>query len=155
MTDDLAATLETLAAAAQDLRGPWWVFGGAAMVLAGLDDLATPDVDVLAAPEDARRLIAALGGAVEEDPGHGLFRSRVFGRVTTTPIPIEVMADMDVRAATEWTRVAFDTRLPLMLDAGPVFIPSIDEQIATCCLFGRPKDLQRAARLEGLGSPPQ
>ena len=155
MTDDLAATLETLAAAAQDLRQPWWVFGGAAMVLAGLEDLATPDVDVLAAPDDARRLIAALGGVIVEDPGHGLFRSRVFGRASATPLPVEVMADMDVRAGTEWTRVAFDTRLPVALDAGPVFIPSLDEQIATCRLFGRPKDLQRAARLETLRGRPQ
>ena len=155
MTDDLTATLETLAAAAQDLRQPWWVFGGAAMALAGLEDLATPDIDVLAAPDDARRLIEALGGVILEDPGHGLFRSRVFGRASATPVPIEVMADMDVRAGTEWTRVAFATRLPVALDAGPVFLPSLDEQIATCRLFGRPKDLQRAARLESLRGGPQ
>lgn len=155
MTDDLAATLEVLASAAHELRQPWWVFGGAAMVLAGLEGLATPDVDVMAAPQDARRLIAALGGVIVEDPGHGLFRSRVFGKASATPVPIEVMADMDVRAGAEWTRVAFATRLPIALDAGPVFIPTIDEQIATCRLFGRPKDLQRAARLEGLRRPPQ
>ncbi len=155
MTDDLAATLEVLASAARELRQPWWVFGGAAMVLAGLEGLATPDVDVMAAPQDARRLIAALGGVIVEDPGHGLFRSRVFGKASATPVPIEVMADMDVRAGAEWTRVAFATRLPIALDAGPVFIPTIDEQIATCRLFGRPKDLQRAARLEGLRRPPQ
>lgn len=155
MTDDLAATLEVLASAARELRQPWWVFGGAAMVLAGLEGLATPDVDVMAAPQDARRLIAALGGVIVEDPGHGLFRSRVFGKASATPVPIEVMADMDVRAGAEWTRVAFATRLPIALDAGPVFIPTVDEQIATCRLFGRPKDLQRAARLEGLRRPPQ
>jgi hypothetical protein len=155
VTDDLAATLEVLASAARELRQPWWVFGGAAMVLAGLEGLATPDVDVMAAPQDARRLIAALGGVIVEDPGHGLFRSRVFGKASATPVPIEVMADMDVRAGAEWTRVAFATRLPIALDAGPVFIPTIDEQIATCRLFGRPKDLQRAARLEGLRRPPQ
>lgn len=155
MTDDLTATLEVLASAARELRQPWWVFGGAAMVLAGLEGLATPDVDVMAAPQDARRLIAALGGVIVEDPGHGLFRSRVFGKASATPVPIEVMADMDVRAGAEWTRVAFATRLPIALDAGPVFIPTIDEQIATCRLFGRPKDLQRAARLEGLRRPPQ
>jgi hypothetical protein len=155
VTDDLAATLEVLASAARELRQPWWVFGGAAMVLAGLEGLATPDVDVMAAPQDARRLIAALGGVIVEDPGHGLFRSRVFGKASATPVPIEVMADMDVRAGAEWTRVAFATRLPIALDAGPVFIPTVDEQIATCRLFGRPKDLQRAARLEGLRRPPQ
>ena len=128
MTDDLAATLEVLASAARELRQPWWVFGGAAMVLAGLEGLATPDVDVMAAPQDARRLIAALGGVIVEDPGHGLFRSRVFGKASATPVPIEVMADMDVRAGAEWTRVAFATRLPIALDAGPVFIPTVDEQ---------------------------
>jgi hypothetical protein len=35
MDADLAATLDVLAAAATDLQDPWWVFGGAAMVLTG------------------------------------------------------------------------------------------------------------------------
>lgn len=148
--DLLDATFDILASAATELQDPWWVFGGAAMVLAGLEDLHTPDVDVMASPRDARRLIAALGGQPVEDPSEGMFRSRVFGQILTTPIPIDVMAEMEVRSGAEWSPVRFQTRVPVNTDAGVIHIPSVAEQIEICRQFGRPKDLQRAERLETL-----
>lgn len=147
---DLAATFDIVASAARDLQDPWWVFGGAAMVLAGLEDWHVPDVDVLASPRDARRLIEALYGEIVADPGEGMFRSQVFGRILTTPVPVEVMANMDVRGGGEWTPVNFHTRQAVVLDDHTIFTPTIVEQIETCRLFGRPKDLQRAERLETL-----
>ena len=150
LPEDLTATLDILASAAADLRDPWWIFGGAAMALAGLDDLHVPDVDVMASPRDARALIEALHGRLMEDPGEGLFRSHVFGHILTTPVPIDVMAEMDVRDGADWTRVVFQSRQPIAVEDATVFIPSVSEQIATCRLFGRPKDLERALRLETL-----
>ena len=150
LPDSLTATLERVAEAAADLQDPWWVFGGAAMALAGLEDHHVPDVDVMASPRDARRLIAALDGVVTPDPGEGLFRSRVFGQILTTPVPIDIMAEMDVRSGGDWSPVRFDTRMPVSVGDGLVFTPSITEQIAVARLFGRPKDLQRAELLEKL-----
>lgn len=150
LPEDLSATLEIIASAAGDLRDPWWIYGGAAMALAGLEDLHVPDVDIIASPRDARALIEALHGRLSEDPGEGLFRSHVFGQILTTPVPVDVMAEMDVRDGGDWTRVNFQTRVPVDVDGATVFIPSVSEQIATCRLFGRPKDLERAARLETL-----
>ncbi|WP_421731282.1 hypothetical protein [Brevundimonas sp.] len=150
LPEDLIATLDILASAAAGLRDPWWIFGGAAMALAGLEDLHLPDVDVMASPRDARSLIEALHGNLMEDPGQGLFRSQVFGQILTTPVPIDVMAEMDVRAGADWTRVDFQSRMPVDLEGATVFIPSVSEQIATARLFGRPKDLERALRLETL-----
>ena len=146
----LDATLGQLLEAAAGLRDPWWVFGGAAMHLAGLDDLPVQDVDVMATPDDALRLIEALGGRPGDDPGEGRFRSRVFGQILATPIPIDVMGDMEVRSGAGWTRVRFQTRVPVATGAGVIHIPSVPEQIDVCRLFGRPKDLQRAERLETL-----
>jgi len=150
LPDSLTATLERVAEAAADLQDPWWVFGGAAMALAGLEDHHVPDVDVMASPRDARRLIAALDGVVTPDPGEGLFRSRVFGQILTTPVPIDIMAEMDVRSGGDWSPVRFETRMPVSVGDGLVFIPSIAEQIAVARQFGRPKDLQRAEMLEKL-----
>lgn len=150
LSEDLAATLGIVASAMAPARDPWWVFGGAAMVLAGLDEPHVPDVDVMASPHDARGLIQGLHGRLSEDPGEGLFRSQVFGQILTTPVPIDVMAAMDVRAGSDWTRVAFETRTPVGLGDLTVFIPAPAEQVAVCRLFGRPKDLDRAARLEAL-----
>lgn len=150
LPDDLLATLDIIASASGDLRDPWLIFGGTAMALAGLDRLHVPDVDIMASPRDARSLLEALNGAVLEDPGEGLFRSQVFGRILTTPVPIDVMAGMDVRDGADWTPVVFATRLPVDIDGATVFIPTVREQIDIARLFGRPKDLQRAEALERL-----
>lgn len=154
MTDDLphdfSASLDILVSAARELQDPWWVFGGAAMMLWGLRDWRAPDIDIMCSPRDARRLIESLHGQVVDDPGEGLFRSQVFGQILTTPVPLDVMAAMDVRAGGEWTPVSFSTRIPVAVEDFTVFTPSITEQIETCRLFGRPKDLQRAQMLERL-----
>jgi hypothetical protein len=73
LPDDFAASLDILASAAGEMQDPWWIFGGAAMVLWGLRDWRAPDIDVLCSPRDARRLIEALHGQVTPDPGEGLF----------------------------------------------------------------------------------
>ena len=150
LPDDFAASLDILASAASEMQDPWWVFGGAAMVLWGLRDWRAPDIDIMASPRDARRLIEALHGEVTPDPGEGLFRSQVFGQILTTPVPLDVMAGMDVRAGGDWVPVTFSTRVPIVLEDFTVFTPSINEQIETCRLFGRPKDLLRAEMLESL-----
>ena len=150
LPEPLIATLHILADAARELEDPWWVFGGAAMALAGLDDLHVPDVDVMASPRDARRLLDALHGQPMADPGEGLFRSQVFGQILTTPVPIDVMARMDVRSGGDWSPVAFETRQPVEVEGVIIPIPTIAEQIAVCRMFGRSKDLQRAERLETL-----
>ncbi|MFB7882072.1 hypothetical protein [Brevundimonas diminuta] len=150
LPENLAATFDILASAATELQDPWWVFGGAGMALSGLSEWHVPDVDVMTSPRDARRLIETLHGEAVEDPGEGLFRSQVFGQILTTPVPVEVMAKMDVRAGADWTPVIFTTRQPIELDGGTLYVPTVAEQIEKCRLFGRPKDLQRAERLETL-----
>ena len=150
LPDDFIAALDILASAASELQDPWWIFGGAAMVLWGLRDWRVPDIDVMCSPRDARRLIEALHGQAGEDPGEGVFRSQVFGQILTTPVPLDVMAGMDVRASGDWVPVTFSTRVPIAVEDFTVFTPSINEQIETCRLFGRPKDLQRAELLESL-----
>ncbi|MBX9460124.1 MAG: hypothetical protein KL785_02255, partial [Brevundimonas sp.] len=113
LSEDLLASLHIVASAALRLEDPWWIFGGAAMALAGLDETHVPDVDIMASPRDARALIHILNGRVVEDPGEGVFRSRVFGQILTTPVPLDVMADMEVRAGGDWTPVAFQSRMPV------------------------------------------
>ena len=54
LPEPLIATLDIVASAAAGLQDPWWVFGGAAMALAGLEDLSVPDVDILTSARDAR-----------------------------------------------------------------------------------------------------
>ena len=156
MIDDLPAelnaALERLGAAAAEagLRDDWWLFGGAAMALVGLRDWRVPDIDVLTSPGDARRLIAALKGEIVTDPGEGQFRSRVYGRADGQAVPIEVMAELEIRTGADWRPVVFDTRVPVAVGRHILHIPEPAEQIAMARQFGRPKDLARADALERL-----
>lgn len=152
LPEDLAAALDGLARAAAEaeLRDPWWVFGGAAMALVGLSDWRVPDIDVLASPGDVRRLAEALDARIVTDPGEGQFRSRVYARTEGRAVPIELMAGLEVRTGPDWRPVEFGSRLPVAVGSGPLYIPSLAEQIATARLFGRPKDLARADALERL-----
>ena len=54
------------------------------------------------------------------------------------------MADTEVFAGGRWNPVVFETRLEV---AGGLFVPSRSELIALLGLFGREKDLRRAAAL--------
>lgn len=147
---DLKKGLIAVGEAARALKAPWWVFGGAAMALYGLEDIHVPDIDVLCAPRDARALLAALDGHVVPDPGEGLFRSAVFGRAPDQPILIEVMAGLQVRDGGDWADVAFASRRQVFVEDTALFVPDIRDHIALYRLFGRPKDLARVEQLERL-----
>jgi hypothetical protein len=150
LAPDLIATLDLVVPAAGELADPWWLFGSAAMALLGVEDLTIADVDLLTSEADAHRLLARLGASPAAAGGSALFRSRVFGRATGLPLPVEVMAGFEVREGQGWTAVAPKTRLAIDWSGGPLHIPSAAEQAALCRRFGRPKDLLRAAALERL-----
>ena len=101
------------------------------------------DVDMLLAPDDAERLLPRFCMTPRPGTSDGLFRSALFARCQCHGLPIEFMAGLHIRghpfrlATREATTTACTT----------VFVPSRAELIATLHLFGRPKDLARAATL--------
>lgn len=149
LTPRLMETLGRVAQAGKGLAEPWWVFGSAAMALAGVRGLDPPDVDLVTTPAGAIELLERLGGQVVV-AGSGLFRSEVFGKSLDGPLPIEVMAGLEVSTADGWTSVALRTRRRIAWPGGELWIAEAAEQAAICRLFGRPKDLRRAAMLEKL-----
>jgi hypothetical protein len=56
------------------------------------------------------------------------------------------MAALEVRTADGWTPVKPRTRLAV----SGLYVPDAAEQARICRLFGRPKDLARAVRLEAV-----
>ena len=144
----LAATLDRLAEAASGLAEPWWVFGSAAAALLGLD-LEPADVDVIASPGDARLLAGRLGAEVRVT-GHPRFQSDYFAVAGSTPLPVEVMSGFRIRVGEVWTPVRPQTRVLVPWGEGALPVPAAAEQARICRLLGRPKDLERAARLEAL-----
>ncbi|MDP1618270.1 hypothetical protein [Phenylobacterium sp.] len=145
----LVRTLDRLSLAAGGLDGPWWIFGSAAMRLMGAADIEAEDVDLLLGQADAERLAARLGAARIEGAGER-FRSAYFAKAQTDDLRIEIMSGLEVRTAEGWRRVSPRTRTLVAWAPHPLPLPDREELIEICRLFGRPKDIARAAMLEQL-----
>jgi len=133
---ELRELFEHVAPDLDAFAAPWSLIGSGALILLGapMDDAA--DLDVVTSVDGAGRLRAAWAGwleAVEPKAPDGPFRSEDFARYVTPWGPVEIMGGLRVRG--------------MRLDvSGP--IPSAAEQLRILKLFGRPKDLEKAARLE-------
>ncbi len=115
---------------------PWSLIGSGALILLGVPLDEAADLDVVTGADGAGRLRAAWAGWL--DKAHpkapdGPFRSQDFARYLTPWGPVEVMGGLKVRGR------------PLDV-SGP--IPSAADQLRLLRLFGRPKDLDKARRLE-------
>lgn len=150
LTPKLSATLDLIAAACRELADPWWVFGSAAMALAGVPGLSPPDVDLIVSEADAGRLLRLWNLAPEPPSRSDLFRSRIFAKAKGAPLTIEIMAGFEVNTTGGWRPVRPRTRVAAQQNGAEIYIPSAAEQAEICRLFGRPKDLDRLPALEAL-----
>lgn len=125
------------------------MIGSAAAYLAGLLDEPIADVDLLTSARDAWALLEVAGRPVEPPQPSELFRSAVFGRLRTAPLPIEVMGELRL-ASLGWRALRPRDRIGVAAGGATLFIPSAAEQIRILRLFGRDKDMHRAERLRCL-----
>ncbi|WP_394648278.1 hypothetical protein [uncultured Sphingomonas sp.] len=138
----LDAALARVAAALRIADDPWWVIGSAAVWIHGA---ATPvaDIDVLLSARDAARVLGAWQGAVSIGEPSAQFRSHPFARLNGAAMPIELMADLELRVGDAWRPVR-----PLTRERrGGVYVPARAELAAILHAFGRPKDVTRAMLL--------
>ena len=151
--ETVAALRDVLAAAGPDLqrhcRDPWVVIGSAAAHLAGAD-VAVADLDVLTSVRDADTLIGQWRARLDEThapAGAERFRSR-FARFLFPGLPVEVMGGLELCGEHGWAPVRIGKVVTCEVAGIAVPIPAVAEQIRILESFGRPKDLQRAARLK-------
>jgi hypothetical protein len=143
------ATLALVAETLADAEDDWWLVGGAAVALQGLD-IAIADIDVMMSRRDVVRFIARLGIAPVEGVAIDRIRSEIWARWTAPPIAVDLMAGLQVRTGERWTRVAPGTRQAITVDGRTLYVPARPELIDILRLFGRPKDLERAEGLARL-----
>jgi hypothetical protein len=135
-SDEVQALFDRVAPDLDAMAAPWSVIGSGALILLGVPLGEAADLDVVTGVDGAGRLRAAWAAwldAGEPKPPEGPWRSQDFARYLTPWGPVEVMGGLKVRGR--------------LLDvSGPV--PSAADQLRILRLFGRPKDLARAAQLE-------
>lgn len=139
----LGAALAQVAAALRPARDPWWVIGSAAVRLHGADT-SVADIDVLVSVRDAAAMMKAWPGVVTVGAAGARFRSFPFARLDGAVLPVELMADLEVCVDGVWRAVRPETRVAV----SGVFVPEKRELVAILRLFGRDKDLARAALLD-------
>jgi hypothetical protein len=135
---EVDALLERITDDLDRLAAPWTLIGSAALIRLGVPMAEAADLDVVTAAEGAGRLRRAWAAWLmpgEAKTPDGPFRSLDFARYETPWGPVEVMGGLQLGGQ------------PLVVDAdGP--IPGAAEQLRILRLFGRPKDLAKAAILE-------
>ncbi|WP_420961329.1 hypothetical protein [Brucella sp. IR073] len=142
----LERTLAAIAEAAPDGAEDWWIIGSTAMHLSGYTDVAPDDVDIFASRETAMGFLRYWKVEPAVPKTHPQFRSDPF---TSIYLPgclrIELMGNLEVKHGEAWKSLRLVTREKVH----GVYIPSSEEQVAIFRLFGREKDLDKAARLVG------
>lgn len=147
---DAVSTLTGVAGALQDARDDWWLIGGAAVALHGLD-IGIADVDVLLSRRDILQVLDKLGVGRVEDTAITRVRSDIWARWTALPLSVDVMTGLQVHDGEHWRRVEPKTREVVVVEGRKLYVPSRSELIEILRLFGRTKDLERAKGLEQLG----
>jgi hypothetical protein len=145
----LQAGLDHLAGLMQGEPEPWWVIGSTALVLTGIAGVEPDDIDVVASGSCLRRVLAKADIDEIASKPHPQFCSSPYQRIELEgATPIELMGDLHVLTRSKLARVVLESRSEIRAGTAVVFIPSIAEQIALLRLFGRGKDMAKAALLE-------
>ncbi|MDO9473686.1 MAG: hypothetical protein Q7J28_11565 [Caulobacter sp.] len=148
---DLERLLAELDPALSGLSEPWCVIGSAAMMIAGAPVADCPDLDIMTTAAGAATLETAWDAWRDRAyaPTSGeVFRSRFSGYAFREG-RVEVMGDLLLMQAGRWTPVAIPAVVATCLAGITVNTPDRQAQIDLFRLFGRPKDLAKAALLAG------
>ncbi len=141
----LAQTLTRIAGIADQFTDDWWIIGSAAAALSGAEIATVNDVDLLLGEADARRLLDLWAGEAPRPAApDAQFRSAVFARFEMFPLPIEAFGGFEMRVRGRWRAISPLTRIA----QGPVFTPSVAEQIVFLETMDRAKDAPRIAALK-------
>lgn len=147
----LEALYADLAPALAGLNELWCVIGSAAMLIGGAPVEDCPDLDIMTTERGAEALEAAWEARRDRAYAPGgaeLFRSR-FSAYAFPTGRVEVMGDLLLLRDGVWKPVAIPTAVEGWLGGMSVNIPDRAAQIDLFRLFGRPKDLAKAALLGG------
>jgi hypothetical protein len=148
--EGLAALLTRLAPGLDRLAEPWCVFGSAALMMRGLPEDDVPDLDLFTTDPGAAELEAAWAewrvAGYAPNPNDP-FLSR-FSRYAPPEGVAEVMGGMRHRIGDVWTPVVVEAVEQVEFAGRAWPVPTVAEHVRVLMLFGRDKDLERAARLQ-------
>ncbi|MEM8724505.1 MAG: hypothetical protein AAGE86_03190 [Pseudomonadota bacterium] len=144
---EVLATLRRVSRLLEAADDPWWIIGSAAVALHGGDPGKIADIDVITSRRDLDWLYEKLSLTDTPEAGKPMFLSERFGRWSESNLDVEFMTGLEVRVDGVWHRVEPQTQQAIQIGKAHVFVPEREELIAMLQMFGRDKDLRRAATL--------
>jgi len=139
----------------------WWIIGSAALALSGLD-VEPRDIDVFAASDVIEAARVALGAAAMPSASDRFRSSPYFQVHPEGGIEIDFMGSLKVRSGDGWVGLHIESKRVVSCGRARLFVPCLEDQTRIFRLFGRPKDLARAAlvdvhlsEIRRLSAPPQ
>jgi len=140
-------TLRYLLAHAPKGRDDWWLIGSAALRIMGVD-VEARDVDLLTTRDGGLAWLSVFGLPPDIKPGRDMFRSTVFKSLKVDDgLELEIMGHLEVATHEGWRLLLPRTRQAVTTPVGTVYVPEAHEMLKILMLFGRPKDMDRAALL--------
>jgi hypothetical protein len=146
MSPDLIRSAELIARIMPAHRD-WWIIGSAALALSGID-VEPKDIDVFASAVVIEAARAALGVPAMPS-GSDRFRSSPYFQYRPEDgVEIDFMGGLEVHSEGCWVGLQIESKMPVSCGSATLFVPSLKEQARVLRLFGRPKDLARAALVD-------
>ena len=148
MSPELIKALHLVAKHGAEIQGDWWIIGSTAALLAGVDSFNPDDVDLFGKSEVMTAFLRPFGHEPVSTPNPHQLKSNPYQRITVpNATPIEVMGGLEVFSEGHWRNLVVKTRLKVNGFGAPLWVPSMLEQVTIFEMFGRPKDLAKAAIL--------
>jgi len=150
--EKIIQTLISVADELDGLKAEWFIYGGAATILSGIDIGTTSDIDILTTSAGTGELRTALKRYMETSPKtkeDDLFRSD-FVRFRLPLMEIEASGDLQIKKDGAWRDVIIREYDVLTLGGITAKVPTLSEQKRLLTLFGRAKDLRRLELLNRL-----
>ena len=143
----LELTLENTAKILNQYSFSWMIFGGAAMVVYGLEKGPVADIDVLLDSEAAAFLCNHFSWPNYADTQSSRFRSDYLLRPDLGHIPVEILGGFRISTPHGWSDVSDCATQTFCIRSQKIFLPTPQALSSVFRLCGREKDFQRLALL--------
>ncbi len=150
VVNQIVEALSRFASQISNIKQDWWIIGGAALALRGVDIGNTGDIDILTNREGAAAFMATLDDIRERSPKtkeDNLFRSS-FSRYKCGKLEIEVMGDLELNKNGQWILIEVADYDIVEIGGLDIKLPTLRELKRILRLFGREKDLRRIESID-------
>ena len=149
MKEKIIQTLLDARFALLQLQDDFFIFGSAALVLAGVNLEQVGDIDICTSKRDAeilKKLWADKDKQIDSSPSER-FRSN-HSVYRFNDIDIDVAGGLEVKTNGAWQTLLIDDYLTFSINELSIKIPTLEEQKRILTLFGREKDIEKIKLIE-------